>query len=81
MRTELKTTGFDEEQQHKAQFVADMNAALLANGEGRYSHLADTPLTYAVDGFEEFVVCGTKRACVTGDSLTALMTDVVNQLF
>lgn len=77
----MKTSGFNEEQKRKAQFVSDMNAALIANGEWRYSHLEKTPLTYAVDGIEEFVVCGAKRACVTGDSLTAIMTDVVDQLF
>lgn len=81
MKTDMKTDGLTEEQQNKAKFVDCLNAALLSAGEGRYGYLADTPLTYAVVGSGEFVTCGTKRACVTGDSLTALMTDVASQLF
>lgn len=77
----MKTNGFNDEQQNKAKFVAYLNAALLSTGEGRYDYLADTPLTYIASGSEEFVVCGGKRACVTGDSLTALMADVSAQLF
>lgn len=81
MKTEIKTDGFTEEQERKAIFVTCMNTALIANGEGRYDYLKETPLTYAVDGFEEYVTCGGKRACVTGDSLTAIMADVSEQLF
>lgn len=81
MKTDIETSGFTEEQAAKARFVDDLNAALISNGEGRYQYLEDTPLSYVVDGFEEYVVCGSKRACVSGDSLTALMADVSSQLF
>ena len=77
----METNGFTVEQQNKAKFVDYLNAAMLSTGAGRYDYLADTPLTYTVSGSEEFVACGGKRACVTGDSLTALMADVSAQLF
>lgn len=77
----METNGLTVEQQNKAKFVDYLNAAMLSTGAGRYDYLADTPLTYTVSGSEEFVVCGGKRACVTGDSLTALMADVCAQLF
>lgn len=68
------------EQRAKAWFVQQINSALLICGEGRYSSLEDEPLTYVVEGSEEYVACGQRRACVTGDSLIAIMRDIVEQL-
>lgn len=81
METDTKTNGFTKEQAAKARFVEDMNDALIRNGEGRYSYLEETPLTYTVDGFNEYVTFGNRRANVTGDSLMAIMYDVCAQIF
>ena len=81
MKTDMKTNGFTDEQQNKKKFVDFINAALIRTGEGRYDYLAETPLTYEVKGSEEYVLCGNARAYVTGDSLTAIMADISNQIF
>lgn len=67
-----------EEQKSKDAFVSMLGAALVSCGDGRYDFLDETPLEYVVDGAEEFVCCGGRRACVTGDSLTALMGDLAD---
>ena len=81
MGTDIKTNGFCDELELKAVFVGCLNTALISNGDGRYDYLKETPLTYSADGLEEYVTCGGKRACVTGDSLTAIMADISEQLF
>lgn len=65
----------------KAFFVCELNDLLISAGGGRYDYLKDVPLTYVVNGSEEYVSCGHKRACVTGDSLTAMLRDISNGLF
>ena len=70
-----------EEKEAKARFVDALNAALIANGGGRYDYLKEAPLTYRAVGANEYVECGAKRANVTGDSLTAMMSDIAEQLF
>ncbi|WP_337492237.1 hypothetical protein [Slackia isoflavoniconvertens] len=62
--------------ENKKEFVNALNAALIACGGGRYDRLETAPLAYVREGCEEYVVSGDRRACVTGDSLTALMKDV-----
>lgn len=69
------------EQREKARFVGDLNLALFENGGDRYKNLAEAPLVYEVIGGEEFVRCGIERACVTGDSLVAIMFDIATQIF
>ena len=65
----------------KAFFVCELNDLLISAGGGRYDYLKDDPLTYIADGAEEYVSCGHKRACVTGDSLAAMLRDISNGLF
>lgn len=71
----------NQEIARKAFFVCELNDLLISAGGGRYDYLKDDPLTYVVNGSEEYVSCGNKRACVTGDSLTAMMRDISNGLF
>lgn len=70
----------------KKQFVADLNAALIANGGGSYDYLKDHPLTYvpiingATQGIStELVTQGPRTANITGDSLGAILGDLVVQ--
>lgn len=71
-----KETQMTSEQADKAAFVRAINNALISYGDGRYDFLKETPLSYEVNGFEEFVRCGCNNVCVTGDSLKALMSDL-----
>lgn len=70
-----------QEVARKAFFVKELNLLLASADPDRYGYLKHQPLTYVVDGCEEFVECGNKRACVTGDSLTAMLRDISNGLF
>lgn len=70
--------------ENKAQFIADINAALISNGAGRYHHLLEIPLTYvpivnAETGavVKEFVSHGAHMVNVTGDSLAAMLEDMI----
>lgn len=63
----------------KARFVAMLNDALVECGAGRYDYLRETPLEYVREGRREFVACGHRRACVTMDSLPAMMADIYRQ--
>lgn len=62
--------------ENKEKFVNALNDALIACGGGRYDQLKAAPLAYVRERGEEYVVSGDRRACVTGDSLIALMLDV-----
>ena len=65
-----------DEQKSKAAFVDALNSALISCGDGRYDFLRENPLAYEVVGPEEYVRSGGSAACVTGDSLKALMADL-----
>lgn len=59
-------------------FVSSVSAALAEFGGGRYDWLRERPLTCVRRGGEEFVDVDGAQACVTGDSLRALMRDVAS---
>lgn len=69
------------EQQHKKEFVSDLNSLFVIHGDGRYDDMRKQGLRFVVDrSGEEFVVNGPegtrKRVCVTGDSLKAMLSDM-----
>lgn len=67
--------------ENKALFIKRVNDALIECGDGRYDHLDDNPLEYVRVGSEELVhVKGSenKSVCVTGDSLTGMLHDVLD---
>ena len=66
--------------ENKTEFVERINNALIECGDGRYDFLAETPLCY--DNLEEIVFIQGRYPAVNvyGDSLTAMMKDIV-QLF
>ncbi|MCU7584552.1 hypothetical protein N1614_04210 [Adlercreutzia muris] len=74
----MPETGFPVED--KALFVRRLNDALVECGAERYDYLRETPMEYVREGDREYVACGHRRACVTMDSLPAMMADVYRQL-
>lgn len=67
------------EVENKALFVRRINDALVECGAERYDRLLETPLEYVREGDREYVACGHRRACVTMDSLPAMMSDIHQQ--
>ena len=74
---EIKSEERVLEESHKRGFVDLLSKGLVIWGRGRYDHLEKAPLRYVVDQGEEFVESGSKRVCVSGDSLSAIMYDLV----
>lgn len=70
----MPETGFPVED--KALFVRRLNDALVECGAGRYGFLRATPMEYVREGDREYVACGHRRACVSMDSLSAMMADI-----
>ena len=56
--------------ENKREFVADVVAALVKHGDGRYDHYAN--MNYVSDGGMEYIECNGVRYNVTWDSLPAL---------
>ena len=63
----------------KALFVRRVNDALVECGAERYDYLLETPLEYVREGDREYVACGHRRACVSMDSMPAMMSDIHRQ--
>lgn len=64
-------------------FITALNQALIVNGGGRYDHLMEFPLVYmpVIDGStelvkQEFIAQGGNLVDITGDSLTAILSDL-----
>lgn len=72
-----------ETHENKARFIERVNDALIKEGGRRYSDLKKNPLRYVVtdDPYEiahERVYRGDKWVNVTGDSINAMLEDVLN---
>lgn len=63
----------------KALFVRRINEALIECGAGRYDWLRETPMEYVREGASEYVTCCHRTACVSVDSLPAMMSDIHSQ--
>lgn len=72
-----------DEIEDKETFVNELNHLLVTCGGGRYDHLREIPLTYVTivnplteQVTNEFVVQGGNTVNVTGDSLSAMLSDL-----
>lgn len=61
----------------KEKFVALLNNALIECGGSRCLRYRQTPMSYYVENGRELVECGATRVNVTGDSLPALLRDLM----